>query len=235
MKFMPTQTQILVPALMDGGRVVVPQVWLGRNVDYRTANGHPFTAADYQKFNPPTLAELRRAYFDKNPDGSWISPEYRHSLPSQGVYGEWTSTFLRDGNEIVERPEKIYFDEVGGLWIAEGGKTSPIKLPNDGWTLEYDERTGFPSRTGSRKDAKKLFGDDASYFCSTKNDLRAVLRVFSLGDEGLFYVYAGYDPDDWDSAVGVRSARPATPTYYDHDDVMSQEERNILIRRNMTN
>ncbi|MBI3413045.1 MAG: hypothetical protein HY051_03130 [Candidatus Aenigmarchaeota archaeon] len=198
--------EILVSALMDGDKVVVPQARFAARVKYKKTGGRPLTAAEYQTLNPPTLAELRHAYFDKNPDGSFVSPEYRLSVNSKRGYGEWTSTFLRDGNEIVERPKKIYFDEVRGLWIAEGGKTSPIKLPNDGWTLEYDERTGFPSETGSRKDAEKVFGEDTSYFYTNKNGLRAVLRCFAP-DYGPFLVNAYSEPDGRDSDVGVRSLR----------------------------
>ncbi|MBI3412943.1 MAG: hypothetical protein HY051_02590 [Candidatus Aenigmarchaeota archaeon] len=201
-------TEILVSALMDGDKVVVPQVRLGRDVDYKAANGNPLTAAGYQKFNPPTLAELRRAFFDKNPDGSWISPEYRLSVRSTRGYGEWTSTFLKDGREAIERPDNVYFDGKRNLWIAEGGKVSRVDLPPSGWTLGYDKPTGFPSITSrKRKDAEKVFGDDTSYFLAYKNGLRAVLRNFALYDYGPFVVYAYYGPGDRYSAVGVRSPR----------------------------
>ena len=54
-----TQTDIHVPALMDGDKVIVPQFWLGRNVDYKTDGRQHLNAAAYQAFSPSILAGLR--------------------------------------------------------------------------------------------------------------------------------------------------------------------------------
>lgn len=181
--------EILVPALMDGDKVIVPQVWLGRGIGYKTANGDPLTAADYQKFNPPTLAELRHAFFDKKPDGSFVSPEYRQSVRSKRGYGEWISTFLRDNKEAIERPEQIRYNQKFGSWLAEGGKVSRVELPPDGWTVEYDRPTGLPSKTSiDRKDAEKVFGEDTSYFHSNKSGLRIAVRDFGINGPGPFNI-----------------------------------------------
>lgn len=206
-RFMATR-EIHIPALMEGKNVIIPEIYLGKNVKYRTKNKKSLSAAQYQRFNPPTLAELRHAFFDKNDDNSFVSPEYRQSVLSKRGYGEWTSTFLRDGREAVERPEKVFFDEKHELWVVEGGKVIKVELPPDGWTLEYDIPTGFPSRTSSkRKDAEKVFGDDTSYFWKSDNGLRAVLRGFSLRGSGPFCVDAGCGPDLRPSFFGSRSCR----------------------------
>ena len=200
------QTEIHVPALMDGDRIVIPQAWLARGIDYKTdRRGNVLTAADYQDFKPATLAELRHAYFDKTGD-VFVSPDYRQSVLSNRGRGEWTSTFLQDGTRAIETPENVVYRN--GLWIAEGGKVTPVELPPNGWTLEYDKPTGFPSRTSQkRKDAEKIFGDDASYFYHADSGLRAVLRDFFLDDDGPFRVHAYCGPDYGCSSVGVRPCR----------------------------
>ena len=215
-------TDIHVPALMDGNRIVVPSLILGKDVEYKTDGRQHLTAAAYQAFNPSTLAGLRHAYFGKNHDGNFVAPEYRESVLSSRGGGERTSTFLRDGRESIEQPGRVFYDDTHSLWIAEGGKVTPVELPPEGWTLEYDKPTGFPSRTSkNRTDAKKIFGDDTSYFYATRNGLRAVLRDFDLNGDGPFYVSASYGPDDRHSYFGVRPCRRseqgaehlATPVY----------------------
>ena len=221
--FMPVQTpEIIVPALMDGDKVIIPQIWLARNMEYKTDGRQHLNVAAYQVFNPSTLADLRHAYFGKNHDGNWVAPEYRENVLSNCGRGEWTSTFLREGRESIEHPERVFYDDAHGLWLAEGGKVTPVELPPNGWTLEYDKPTGFPSKTSQeREDAEKIFGNDTSYFYYTDSGLRAVLRVFDLGDDGPFYVDADAGPDDRDSDIGVRPCRRseqdaehlATPLY----------------------
>ncbi|OGI15655.1 hypothetical protein A3K63_04455 [Candidatus Micrarchaeota archaeon RBG_16_49_10] len=189
---------IVVPQLT---RTIVPGVVLGREiVNYRI---QPNDSSVYG--GAPTLAELRYAYFGKNSDGSFVSPEYRESVLSNRGRGEWTSTFLRDGREAVERPENVVYRN--GVWVAEGGKVARLELPPEGWALEYDMPTGFPSRTSQkRKDAEKVFGDDTSYFWYNSKGLRAVLRGFGLSDFGPFCVVADFVPGDRGSGSGVRSA-----------------------------
>lgn len=209
-------TGIKVPAWIE--TITVPGVVLGEEIgDYGI---HPKDPKVYRE--APTLAELWHAYFDKNPNGSFISPEYRGSVLSKRGYGEWASTFLKDGKEIIERPEKVFYDKKHG-WVVEGGRAVSFehfpegKLPLEGWTLEYDRLTGFPSRTSkNRSDAERIFGSDASYFWYSSNGLRAVLRDFDLNDYyiywggfagcGPFCVSAGYEPDDRFSVIGVRSS-----------------------------
>ena len=225
---MATQTQanvIHVPALMDGEKAIVPQFWLGKDVEYRQdRESNSLSAVGYNsQMTLPTLAELRRAFFDTksgqsmawsfdakekiylpNRPDDWLSPEYRQSVLSKRGYGEWTSTFLKDGREAIENPANVVYRN--GIWIAEGGKVTPVELPPDGWALEYDKPTGFPSRTSQqKKDAEKVFGDDTSYFYRTTSGVRAVLRDFALGDSGPFYVGAHYVPDDRPSDLGGRA------------------------------
>ena len=189
---------IVVPSLSQ--TIIVPGVVLGTEVEnYKI---QPKDSRVYQ--SAPTLAELRHAYFDKNPDGSFVSPKYRQSVLSKRGYGEWTSTLLKDGKEAVERPENIEFKN--GVWRAEGGKVTRVELPPEGWILEYDLSTGFPSRTSQKRgDAERVFEDDTSWFWYDKNGLRAVLLAFSLNDNGPFCVIAEYGPGYRDPNVGVRS------------------------------
>ncbi|MFH0949253.1 MAG: hypothetical protein V1802_02090 [Candidatus Aenigmatarchaeota archaeon] len=79
-------------------------------------------------------------------------------------------------------------------------------LPEEGWVLEYDRFTGFPSRTSHEKeDAEKIFGNDASYFFYNHNGLIAVMRNFTNNSLGPFYILANYGPEYRDSDVGGRS------------------------------
>ena len=145
----------------------------------------------------PTLAELRHAFFGGSED-------YKQSVLSKYGYGEWTSTFLRDDREAIENPSNVVYRN--GVWVLEGGKVSDVELPPNGWTLEYDKPTGFPSRTSqNRKDAEKVFGDDTSYFYRNMSGTRVVLRGFVLGDGGPFYVDADCGPDSRYSYVGGRA------------------------------
>jgi hypothetical protein len=158
----------------------------------------------------PTLAQHNHAFFGKNPDGTYASPEYRKSVFDNTYRGEWTSTWLRDGKEAVERPDEVVYEN--GLWVARGGIVITFdhfpegKLPPEGWALEYDKPTGFPSRTGSRKEAEKVFGNDASYFSHfNSNGLRAVGRIFfRLDDDSPFGVGANWRPDGRNDWVGSR-------------------------------
>ena len=200
---MPTQTQtdIHVTALMDGEKIVVPQFWLGKDVEYRQdRKSNPLSAVEYNsQMTLPTLAELRHAFFGGSDD-------YKQSVLSKRGYGEWTSTFLRDGREAIENPANVVYRN--GVWVLEGGKVTPVELPPDGWTLEYDKPTGFPSRTSQkRKDAKKIFGDDTSYFYRTTSGVRAVLRSFLLDDGGPFFVDAVCEPGGGGSGIGRRAGR----------------------------
>jgi hypothetical protein len=187
---MTTQNNLIhVPALMDGKKVVVPRFWLARDVEYRTdSSDNVLSVARYNaEMTLPTLAELRHAFFGGSED-------YRQSVLTERGYGEWTSTLLQDGKRAIENPENIVYRN--GVWVVEGGKVSSVELPPDGWTLEYDKPTGFPSRTSKeRKDAEKIFGDDTSHFYATRSGVKAVLRYSALYDNGQFYVYAGYGPN----------------------------------------
>lgn len=198
---MATQTQtniIHVPALMDGEKVVVPQFWLGKNVEYkRDSKGNALSDAEYNfQMMLSTLAELRHAFFGG-------SKYYRQSVLGKRGYGEWTSTFLQNGKYVVENPENVVCRN--GVWVLEGGKATPVKLPPDGWTLEYDKPTGFPSRTThNREDAEKVFGNGTSYFNATRSGTRVVLRYFSLSDDGPFYVNADCGPGVRNPDIGGR-------------------------------
>lgn len=202
-----TQKEIFVPALVENGRIIVPNMYLGNEIKYRTRQGKPLSAAEYQSFNLPTLAELMHAFFDKTAGGVFVSPEYRQSMLPQSALStkryEWTSTFLWKGKELIEKPERVFYDEKHELWIAEAriDNIHRVETPNNGWVLEYDKSTGFPSRTSkNKKKAENKFGGDASYFDKSEDGLRAVLWSSSL-------IGAGYRPGDRSSDFGARYCR----------------------------
>ncbi len=178
----------IAPKTVDGVGVI-PAFVLNTHIDnfcakpvdvYRTA---------------PTLRQLRHAYE--------TSQEIERSVRGNLKKGEWTATFLRDGKEVVERPEKVHYDEKSGLWIAEGGDVHRVDLPPEGWALDYEQR-GFPTRTGTREEAEKVFGEDASYFWAGSNGLRAVGRGFCDLDSSPIGVSAYWYPDDGLDHIGSR-------------------------------
>lgn len=197
---MSLKTEIYVPTLMDGNRIVVPQFWLGSDIEYRKdRKDNSLSAAEYNsQMQLSTLAELRHAFFTNN--------DYRQSARSRKGRGEWTSTFLQDGKRAIEMPENVVYRN--GVWVVEGGKTILVELPPNGWTLEYDKPTGFPSRTSqNKKDAEKVFGDNASIYHSNSNGLMVVSRLFDVYGSGPFFVLANCKPDAVNSYVGGRACR----------------------------
>ncbi len=198
---------IYVLALSDGSPFK-NEFWLGKNIEFRhDRNKVYFSAVQYYNaMRLPTLAELAHAYFGKVGD-IYISPEYRESVKVKIGLGEWTSTFLENGDTVVERPDKLVY--MNGIWKAKGGKRTKVKLPKDGYILEYDRETGFPIETSQNKeDAIKIFGDDASSFFLDSYGLRPS-RVFHT-EQGLFHIdlCGKLDTHDkYDSRTGAREYR----------------------------
>ncbi len=187
---------VRIKPLIVGGREILPAFSLDREVSrYGSSAQNVYKIA-------PTLAQLRHAYENSRIKTNILANRYRD---------EWTATFLRDGKEAVERPDEVVYEN--GLWVAKGGVVKTFehfpegKLPGDGWALEYDKLTGFPSRTGLRREAEKVFRNDASYFYANKNGLRAVRRNFGGFDDvsSPFGVRAGWQPDFGGSDIGCRS------------------------------
>ncbi|MFH0949038.1 MAG: hypothetical protein V1802_00960 [Candidatus Aenigmatarchaeota archaeon] len=113
---------------------------------------------------------------------------------------------------MIERPEKIICEN--GVWKAEKGEKIKLPLKNkltDGWAIKYFR--GFPVETGSKKEAKKVWGKDRSYLSHTPIGLRGVFRYCDLGLElgGPFDVGADAVPDYWGPSVGVRSVSRHEP------------------------
>jgi len=201
--------EIHVPASTSRrGKVLRPEFWVADNISYLISSDHePHSAAMYQEMKPPTLAEHVHAYFSKTGSGEFLCPEFRKNVRHHKGYGEWTSTFLKNGREMIERPDRVYYDLEINTWVAEGGKTRRIKLPETGWVLEFDKETGFPVRsTLNKADAHKIFGDDASFFNATRLGLAAVIRDYNM-QLGPFCVLAHYGPGARVSYVGARSSR----------------------------
>lgn len=218
---------IHIPALVEHGQVIVPEVWIDECMEVETKRipldkstlTYPemygedphylqyLTAAEYLRLHPPTLAELRRAFFDKNPDGSYIAPEYRNSkyrgfnCSSQRMEGvghaEWTATFLVNRSRAIELPEKVFYDREKKEWVIEGGKVTNIELPPDGYVVEYDGATGLATRTSqNREDAENVFGNDAPSFGVSRVGLVALLVSHGLFGSGLFDI-CGASPETY--------------------------------------
>ncbi len=198
------RSYIHVRALVDENNVIIPKFKLSKNIDHRSNKyNKPFSPAEYyNSMHLPTLAELRHAYFSKR-NGNFVSPAYRKSILSNLNCGEFTSTFLEDRNIIIERPEKLVCEN--GIWTAEGGTVIKTEVPDSGWVLEYDDFTGFPTRTSQyREDAENIFGDDTSYFWLNPNGLKSVFRVFHNDNHGPFYINAYSEPYRRKSIIGGR-------------------------------
>ncbi len=146
----------------------------------------------------PILPELRHAFTNE---------EIRRDIFENKTRGEWTSTFLRNTSEVIERPEKVRFDKKKDLWVIEGGQVYRVDLPPNGWALNYDQR-GFPTATGSKEEAERIFGEDASYFAVNRLDgLRPVWRDYGwyMDIGGPFCVVATWDPSCSSRDIGSRS------------------------------
>ena len=196
---------IHVPEYVEGGRRIIPEVWIsGKPELLLTEDPQPYSALEAQELNPPTLAILTHAFFDD------VSPEYHSNVRSSPVSGEWTSTFVVDGNTSLERPEKIIYIPKFGIWLAEGGKRTKIELPPRGFALEYDKLTGFPSRTGSESEAEKIFDSDRSFFSGVANgQLNPVLREYLIESLGPFYIKILNSPSIKHEHWGARRCRYA--------------------------
>ncbi len=212
---MPTQDQtgIYIPALIEDSYTTLKEFQLEGDVQYKTnKKGAPLSAAEYYNtIQLPTLAELMHAYFSRNHDDLYLSPEYRKNVHSNVGHGEWTSTFLENGNTVVERPNELICEN--NIWKAKGGKRTAVELPDNGWILEYDKKTGFPVNTCSNQnDAKKMFGDDASYFWRSDNNLMPVMRFsyHPYHNFTWFWVYVDFDPGVSFLTVGGRGCRIPT-------------------------
>ncbi len=138
------------------------------------------------------------------------NPKIRTDILANECRGEWTSTFLRDGKYVVERPDELVYEN--GVWKAKGGVVRTFEhfpegeLPDDGWGLSYDKLTGFPDKTGHFEEAREIFGDDASYFTANRIGLRAVWCESDwVVDGGPFSVDASWRPDGGLGYVGSRS------------------------------
>lgn len=207
---MQTNQKTSIPTDVNPNSIEITR--LSPNVEYRAeSRGLPFSAAEYQRDDLATLALLRSAYFERNPDGSWLCPSYRESVLANRGYGEWTSTMLKDGKIVVENPEILLYKNCN--WLVEGGRNTLVELPPEGWVLEYDKGTGLPCRTSrAKKDAENLFGEDASYFYGgkrgffrrTKSGIDPVLRVSDFIDRGPFCIVVTKGLGSRYSHIGAR-------------------------------
>lgn len=205
---MSTDTKDMIPvaASEPEGRVLIPGFEVARDVTYKkNDDGNPNSAAEYQNEDPHggiTLAEARYAFFEGSED-------FRKMIKQNIGTWYWTSTWLRNGEEVIERPEHVFYDKERKVWVADRGIGTWLgfEIPENGWVLEYDTITGIPKRTTSRKEeAQEVFGDNASKTYINKNGLRPVFcGCGSVG--GPFCVGAGCGPDGRDNGIGWRSHR----------------------------
>ncbi|MCX6815830.1 MAG: hypothetical protein NT120_03190 [Candidatus Aenigmarchaeota archaeon] len=127
----------------------------------------------------PTLGELRYAFE--------LDPSIRKNAVERIGYGEITSSFLRNGMELIERPEAFVRTKRGAA--VKGGRVYRVKPPPNGWVVEYDNVTGFPVRTGKKEEAIERFGETASFFMYNKDGLYIISRENT--EDGLFKVRYG--------------------------------------------
>src|SRR3989338_6199867 len=188
-----------VPELVVGNRLIIQKIWL-RNPVYGI-RGLPASAAEYnRRMSLPTLAESVHTYFSKRRD--YVTGYAGQSARLLQGYGLWTSTFLDGTKKVLNIPENLVCRK--GVWIAEGGTTSPVELPPLGWALEYDKPTGFPSRTEPKREVAERFVDDEpSYFNYRNEGLKSVFhrRTKNMGP---FYINACNSPDSFLWEIGGR-------------------------------
>lgn len=210
--------EIFLPRLVIDGIEVIPDLSLGLNIDKITnQNGYVLSALEAQSYRPPTLAELVHAYFGKDENGDHICPQYRRSVLREKETGEWTSTFIIQGEErdniiLVNRPEEFFIDEYGQLSIEYSEKNSfEISNPPAGYIISIDSLTGWPVKTGDRDAAMNALGGDFNYFQRPNkiNGISAVARFFYSLGKGTFYICTGINPTSYDGNIGVRTCRRA--------------------------
>ncbi|MFH0837043.1 MAG: hypothetical protein V1870_02855 [Candidatus Aenigmatarchaeota archaeon] len=208
---------IIVPQLTMDGKVVIPEFSLSKDIEkMRNRYEYIFSALECLQFNPPTLTELRHAFFDME-NGDFICPDFREnvfSLMDRGT-SEWTSTFIQQSEEgcshiiLINRPYRIYINECNLLAAEYDGYNSfHVSIPPNGWVTKYDIETGWPLKTSEiREDAEKIFGNDSSYFHLTTpvNGIGSVCCAHSKHGNGPFYIHAGIGPCRYDGNVGMRS------------------------------
>ncbi len=213
---------IYIPELLDPqGNEIVPASRLGKLTfrkddpeHYKTPSGKsyrvPFSVLTYQECDPPALAILRHAFFDKHKDGSYVSPEYRKDFSSNYCVSEYTCTFreIRDLKSceklpaeykpirIINKPMHVVIDSSRiELDMYDPNNAFDLQEPPMGWVTKYDLRTGYPLETSEdKKDAKRIFGQDASYFfpigaTGQDDQVSAVYISCNLDDRfGPFYI-----------------------------------------------
>ena len=209
---------IYVPALIIDCKTILPELFLHEFEKIKNDFGYSLSAVECLWLNPPTLAELRHAFFDKDDENEFLCSKYRDdifSLIKENSCGEWTSTFIQQSEKgyphiiLINRPSRIYINKSGQL-CAKYNKTNSFHItsPPSGWVLKYDIETGWPLQTSNKMaDAQKIFGHDASYFDipDSINGLGSVCCSHSKTGKGPFHIYAGRGPCIYDSSVGMRS------------------------------
>ncbi|QQG39712.1 MAG: hypothetical protein HYS81_05085 [Candidatus Aenigmatarchaeota archaeon] len=194
---MATSLQMLrIEPKIVGGKTVIPAFELANQIEFPQQNGRYLTAAEHQARGLATLGMFRHA-FD-------TSPYFKQAIHAQRGCGEWTSTAWEDGRYVHEGGRLV---RDGNAWEYEGGTRTKVRMPEDGWGLEYHPTLGVPTKTGDREDAVAKFGQDASYFLGDKEGFRPVIRGRSLGDRGPFDVGASCGPGAGNSVVGGRACR----------------------------
>lgn len=197
-------------------------------VDYKNS---PLSLIDLQIFNPPSLREVVNAYLE--------SDEFRRSVYASSKT-EITSTVklhdhddhTADGRKImvVERVKNIFLDprdELTWMFDYDSDKVSRLTEPPDGYVLEFDNVTGYPTKTGSRKEAMKIFGINIMRFHGGITDREG----FKHGHDRIVkIVFPSYGLDDLNQCEPCSSMNDV-PTIDAVDGYLEQTTRSNNVRR----
>ena len=152
----------------------------------------------------------------KEIEGEYLCPQYRRSVIRERETGEWTSTFVIQGESpynltMVNRPKRFVINELGQISLEYDEKNSfNIRSPSKGYVISYDSFTGWPSKTGDRGAAMEALGELNYFEIPEKiNNISVVARFFYSPGKGAFCVCVGLNPASYDGNIGVRSCRRA--------------------------
>ena len=198
----------------------LPQFFVSREV-LRENNSFRYNkgALEYQRYNPPSLANLVQAFFGRTSDGEYISQEFRSSVISTEEEGEWTCSFVQQREKgypfliLMNRPE-FYFENSQLHARCDPADSYPVISPSSGWVTEFDMETGWPKNTSKEvNDAKVEFGSSLAYLDISDgiNGISPICRYHPRTGRTPFLIYVRGNILTFDAYVGAREFRTQMP------------------------